>query len=373
MKFNSDGKFKIMQITDMQEIPSVSQDTINLLEAALEAEKPDLVVYTGDQIKGYGVTYKGKGAELEAAVAKTISTLLEPATKRGIPFAVTFGNHDRQVGISNKDQFEHIYKKLPGCIGEQAPGIDGGGTYNITLQASDNSGRDVFNIYLFDSGTDAKGGGYEPFDEKITEWYCKTRDSLKEKNGAFVPSIVFQHIPMPEYYNVLKRVKKSEKGAVRAYRTHKNEYYKLGPTCRAGDMLEEPPSIPDINSGEFAALAEKGDVVGVYVGHDHKNSFVGRYKNIDLGFTQSSGFNVYGNRTKRGVRLFVIEENSPEKYETYTRTYEQLVGTKVSRPVFDYLSSKAPATVDAAIPLIIKTVLGIAGIAALIIILANIL
>ena len=65
-------KFKIMQITDIQEIPAVSPDTTALLEAAVEAENPDLVVYTGDQIKGYGVTYKGKGKELENAVAQTI-------------------------------------------------------------------------------------------------------------------------------------------------------------------------------------------------------------------------------------------------------------------------------------------------------------
>ena len=44
-----------MQITDIQEIPAVSPDTTALLEAAIEAENPDLVVYTGDQIKGYGV------------------------------------------------------------------------------------------------------------------------------------------------------------------------------------------------------------------------------------------------------------------------------------------------------------------------------
>ena len=56
MKFNKDGKFKIMQITDIQEIYNVSNDTLKLLEAAVEKEKPDLVVYTGDQIKGYGVT-----------------------------------------------------------------------------------------------------------------------------------------------------------------------------------------------------------------------------------------------------------------------------------------------------------------------------
>ncbi len=77
-------------------------------------------------------------------------------TKRGIPFAVTFGNHDCQVGISNQDQFYHIYKRLPNCIGEQAEGIDGGGTCAIPIEASDGSGRDVFELYLFDSGTDAR-------------------------------------------------------------------------------------------------------------------------------------------------------------------------------------------------------------------------
>ena len=231
----------------------------------------------------------------------------------------------------------------------------------------------IFNLYLFDSGTDAKGGGYEAFDKNIIEWYKKTRDELKEKNGNFVPSIVFQHIPLPEYYNVLKQVKKNEKGAIQAFRTHKNEFYKLGDTCRKGDMLEEPPSIPDINNGEFDAISEKGDVLAVFVGHDHKNSFVGRYKNVDLGFTQSSGFNVYGNRTKRGVRCFVLDESKPNSYETYTRTYEELVGTKVSRPVFDFISSKAPATVDAAIPMIIKAVGVIAAVIILIILLTKLL
>ena len=374
MRFTKGKKFKIMQITDIQEIPAVSPDTTALLEAAIEAENPDLVVYTGDQIKGYGVTYKGKGKELENAVAQTIYKLLEPVTKRNIPFAVTFGNHDRQVGISNKDQFEDIYKALHNCMGEQPAELsEGGGTCCIPIKASDGSNRDVFNLYLFDSGTDAKGGGYEPFDVKIIDWYKKTREKLKAENGAYVPSIVFQHIPLCEYYNVLKQVKKTTKGAIRAFRTHKNEYYVLGDTCRKGDMLLEPPSIPNENTGEFDAISEKGDVMAVFVGHDHKNSFVGRYKNVDLGFTQSSGFNVYGNRTKRGVRIIELDENKPGEYETYTRTFDELVGTKVHKPVYDYLSSKAPETVDAAIPMIEKALAIIAAIVAVIILLAKFL
>ena len=374
MRFTKGKKFKIMQITDIQEIPAVSPDTTALLEAAIEAENPDLVVYTGDQIKGYGVTYKGKGKELENAVAQTIYKLLEPVTKRNIPFAVTFGNHDRQVGISNKDQFEDIYKALPNCMGEQPAELsEGGGTCFIPIKASDGSNRDVFNLYLFDSGTDAKGGGYEPFDVRIIDWYKQTREKLKAENSAYVPSIVFQHIPLCEYYNVLKQVKKTTKGAIRAFRTHKNEYYVLGDTCRKGDILLEPPSIPNENTGEFDAISEKGDVMAVFVGHDHKNSFVGRYKNVDLGFTQSSGFNVYGNRTKRGVRIIELDENKPGEYETYTRTFDELVGTKVHKPLYDYFSSKAPETVDAAIPMIEKALAIIAAIVAVIILLAKFL
>ena len=263
MRFNSDGKFKIMQITDIQEIPDVSPDTIKLINAALEEEKPDLVVLTGDQIKGYGVSYKGKGDALIESVAETVGKLLKPVTDRHIPFAVTFGNHDRQVGISNKDQFEKIYKASPGCVGEQAEGIDGGGTYNIPILSSDGE-RTAFNLYLFDSGTDAKGGGYEPFDPQIIDWYRKKRDELKAQNGDYIPSLVFQHIPMFEHYNVLKRVGKREKGAIPAFRIHKGEHYKIDETkCVEGSVLLEPPSIPDINTGEFEALSEKGDVLGV--------------------------------------------------------------------------------------------------------------
>lgn len=371
MRFGKDGKFKIMQITDMQEVVKVSPDTEKLIEAAVEAEKPDLVVYTGDQIKGYGVTYKGMGSELVNNVSKTVARLLKPVTKRNIPFAVTFGNHDRQVGISNKDQFEKIYKALPNCVGEQAEGIDGGGTCNITVKSSDGE-KDAFNVYLFDSGTDAKGGGYEPFDEKIISWYRNKREELKEKNGEYVASLVFQHIPMFEHYNVLKRVKKSEKGAVPAFRIHKGEYYKIDETkCVKGSVLLEPPSIPDVNTGEFDALKEKGEVLGVYVGHDHKNSYVGNYEGIDLGFTQSSGFNVYGNGKQRGVRCFVIDENNPKEYETYTKTYEQLCDGKLQKPVLDAIWKVVPTTVDMAKPMIAKAVAALAAVVAVIVILVK--
>lgn len=53
MKFREDGTFHILHITDIQEIPEVAEDTLTLMRRALDAAKPDLVVFTGDQLKGY--------------------------------------------------------------------------------------------------------------------------------------------------------------------------------------------------------------------------------------------------------------------------------------------------------------------------------
>ena len=46
--------FKILQIADTQEGRKVSPDTLALINAALDREEPDLVVYSGDQIWGRG-------------------------------------------------------------------------------------------------------------------------------------------------------------------------------------------------------------------------------------------------------------------------------------------------------------------------------
>ena len=191
MRFNKDKTFKIMQITDMQEIPAISPDTMKLLDAAVEAEKPDLVVYTGDQIKGYGVTYKGKGKELENAVKSTVQKLLEPVTKRGIPYAVTFGNHDRQVCISNKDQFEHIYKTLGICIGEQAEGIDGGGTYNIPIKSSDGCDRDVANLYLLTAEQTQRAADMSRSTLPLSNGTKKRVTNLKTKTATMFRQLFF--------------------------------------------------------------------------------------------------------------------------------------------------------------------------------------
>ena len=86
LHFNNEN-FKIMQITDTQEVFRVNPDTIKLISLALEREKPDLVVFTGDQIKGYSSSFKG---DTKKKVTHTLAEIFSPVIERGIPFKATF-------------------------------------------------------------------------------------------------------------------------------------------------------------------------------------------------------------------------------------------------------------------------------------------
>ncbi len=52
LQFDTQGKFTVMQVTDIQDDESVATGTIELLNRALARYSPDLVVLTGDNVSG---------------------------------------------------------------------------------------------------------------------------------------------------------------------------------------------------------------------------------------------------------------------------------------------------------------------------------
>ena len=325
------GNFRIMQIADTQEIPSVSPNTIKLIEAALDKEKPDLVVFTGDQIKGYSTFFMGEKGKKN--IVSTLKTLIKPLEERNIPFTMTFGNHDGEAALRNNEQFE-IYKESPMFVYADSVSENDKATFCLNIS-------DKFLVYLFDTHSRAEGGGYSGINQEQIDWYRSVRDSYESP----LPSLAFQHIPTPEFFDVIKQVKRFTKGCVRAYGDHKNEFYALDPNnSRKGDFMGESPAAPYKNSGEIDAFLEKKEMLGVYVGHDHNNSFVANYKGIDLGYTQGAGFNVYGPGYKRGVRILDINENGT--YETRTSTFGELCGKEIKNKPKFAIYSYAPTNVS---------------------------
>ena len=351
LKFNN-GKFRIMQIADTQDTNKTAPATVEFIRYALKTVKPDLVVFTGDQIKGYGVNLAV--GDRKKNVACAINNLLKPLDEAGGPFTFVFGNHDdTSFSISKQEQFE-VYKSHANCLAFNADdSIDGYCNHNLEILGED--GKTKLNVYLIDSLSMSAGGSCAHVSENQLDWYRKTRDSLKERYGDYVPSIVFQHIPVPEIYELLKEVPRGTKGSAKGYRKYNGKYFALNPETTVIDdrsFIGETPSVPDINGGEFDALHEKGDVFGAFFGHDHNNSFVGEYKGIKMGYCQGCGFNIYGPAKNRGVRIYDFNEENPADFETSTLTVADIenfdVGNRLKYAAYTY----APSSVDSVKPYI---------------------
>ena len=347
------GIFRIMQIADVQEGAKVSPDTLDLINAALDKETPDLVVFSGDQIWGRS-NFKGSKETVERVLREIIS----PVSSRGIPFSICFGNHDRQVGVSNEEQLE-IYKKIDGFIGDSAPDTDGCANHVIEIAQGDEI---KYLLYLIDSHTNLTIG-YDHVHENQIEWYRRTRDEYEAKNGGVIPSVVIQHIPVPEVMELLLEVKKNTKGAVQGFRNHAGKWYILNKDkINEGGFMKESPADPMENGGEFAAMTEKGDVKGIYFGHDHNNSFNGKVNGVDIGYTQGAGFHVYGPGLDRGVRI--INLHTDGTLDTHDLRYRDLVGKTVKEKLRYAILQLMPTNVFDAVSRGVKAIAVLLGIIA---------
>lgn len=352
LRFNKDGKFKIMQISDTQDIDIPREATIMFMEKALDAEKPDLVVFTGDQLAG------GK-IETAEGVYAGIKAIVQPVVDRGIPFTVVFGNHDSDDGcpVSRDEQFAY-YQTFPGCLAYDAvPEMYGTGTHNLPIYASEGN-ETKFNLWMIDSNDyDRENGGYDYVHQDQIDWYENTSKALEAKEGHLVPSIVFQHIIVPEVAELLVDSPFSGENALSKKINGENKLLMLKPGKASGILLEFPcPS--DTNSGQFASWKARGDVIAATFGHDHINTFVGNVDGIDLVMCPGVTFQSYGRYITRAVRIFELDENDPWSYDTHLYKYTDAFGWGLYSW---YVGAKYGQSPVMWIPIALAGVLGVAA------------
>lgn len=357
LKFKN-GKFRIMQIADTQDTSMTSPDTVEFIRQALKKAEPDLVVFSGDQLKGYGFTFYVGNREENPKIA--IDNILKPLDEAGVPFTFVFGNHDDQCAANKEEQMK-IYRSHDNCLAYNSDdSIDGYGNHNLLVY--DENDNPKLNVLLIDSLSMKFNGQCSPVSEGQINWYRWLREKLKTDYGDYVPTIMFQHIPVPEMWNLLKEVPK-QKGVATGYRDRAGKFYDINPECcevNDRSFLWETPATPKVNTGEFDALSEKGEVFAMFFGHDHNNSLVGEYKGIKMGYTQGCGFNVYGPAEKRGVRIFDFCEDDVKNFETTTIEIKDLPDFKIQNKCRYNAYTYAPNSFDAAVPLIKKAAAGLA-------------
>ena len=311
-----DGKFKIMLLGDLHDCYDMKtnnaaekmDDTLALIGKAVKELKPDLVIYMGDNAR----------ASTEYEMRAVISRITYPVSVSDTPFDLAFGNHDRECEVDLPTQLK-LYREHENCYAFNADdGLSGYGNHNLVIKSGDGE-KDIFNLWFIDSHSlysDRSKSYYDAVHEDQIEWYKKTAKELADKNGGKVlPSLLFQHIPVPEEYELLREAKPYEKlDSVQGHKTYSDKYYMLKPEVEG--YLGEGPAVPDFNSGEFAAWKETGDVLGAFFGHDHMNDFAGYVDGILLAQCKTAGFRVYTDGCRSGVRLITLEENNPENVQT---------------------------------------------------------
>ena len=322
LRFNDDGSFRVMMLTDFQDIDFCSRKSADFLDRVLDYAKPDLVVLGGDQLSD---DFK---LATPLRVAKALQNILKPMNDRQIPFLFAFGNHDhdRNALMTNAKQAA-LYYRYDYCFAAR----DGFGpsTYNKLVYSSDGL-RPVFNIYVMDTNNKntADGGKWDGVHADQVAWYKAKSDELKALNGGqILPSILFQHIPVKEIFEFFTEVPEGTPGALSKPSLGVDGYYVLDPdrmiseTWRMGEL--PGCEILTRSTGQYEAWLEKGDLtLGAFFGHDHVNDFVGVTKDgIRLGYTGGFGFATYGMDDERCVKIFDFDENDVEGYTFHTLRY----------------------------------------------------
>lgn len=322
LQYNEDGTFRIMQVADMQDFAAMKPITKKLLRKALDTCKPDLIVLTGDNISSSSGTFT-----LAAAAIHQFMSIFE---EYGIPVVMTYGNHDDENTLATKAYQLSVYERYScfiGCAGEDF-GKDNLCTYYVPIYSSTDKNEMVSNVWIVDSGSyneDADNaiaendlGGYACVKKNQIQWYKETSEKLEAQYGRKIPSLVFQHIVVPEIWDALEEVPSGTAGSY----GHSGKTLAL-PEGTNG-VLGECPCPPAYSNGEFQTMVERGDVMAMFFGHDHTNTYeIEDYQGIDLINTAGVGFNSY-NSIDVGVRIIDLNENDPWSYETEMLSYFEL-------------------------------------------------
>lgn len=297
LHFDQNGKFRILNFSDIQDNESLDERVKTFLRQAVYAAQPDLIVLTGDNIFGTKIS----SANTQTAIAEFM-TIFESL---GVPVAIVFGNHDDEGGTSKETQMQYYNNYSVSISHDEGSSMDGCGTYNVPIYGSTETDKVKFNLWMFDTGSNSSSG-YDHMRDNQLNWYVAKSNELKAANGGrLVPSIAFQHIIVKEIFDALKKVSIGTSGAVR----YNLSYYVLPDSAAPGSVMNEHPC-PSSSGNEFSVVKQQGDVLAIVCGHDHINQFIVPHQGINLINTPGVGFYSYGDDALRGARIIDLDEQT---------------------------------------------------------------
>ena len=312
--FTTDRDFKVMHLTDIHIgggflSARTDRQVINAVAAMVSAEKPDLVIITGDI--AFPVPWTGTNNNEYAH-----SFFIRLMERLGIAWTVSLGNHDSEAyNLYGREYVARMYDtaRLEHCLFSSAD-VSGYGNHVITVRNSDGIVTDSFFVLDSHSYTDKDPFGliwdYDYIKEDQIEWYRECVELYSAQNAsrinelaldgvgtdysAFltVPSELFFHIPLREvkyaYDEYIGAGRESTDDTV-YIEGHDGETDEIVYCSRTDEQL-------------FETALELGSTRAMLYGHDHLNNFVLEYKGIILSYGYSMDYLAYSGIAGKGYQ-----------------------------------------------------------------------
>lgn len=314
--FTTDEDFKVLHLTDIHITGGVinagkDKRAINAVAAMITAEKPDLVIVTGDI--SYAVPWCGTinnkyGHEYFIRLMENL----------GVYWTVTLGNHDSEgYNYYKRSSVAAMYedKDLKYCLFDKGPSeIYGEGNHVINIKNS--LGLVTKSFIMMDSnaytGDDPLGllWHYDNIHENQIKWYKETVEyynsynksllsSLDEtsrpaniSNFETVQSLLFFHIPLKEVRNA------------HSYYVNNDSQNTAITSFISGNIGEDEPYVycSETDDNMFETIRELNSTKALFYGHDHLNNLVLNYKGIILSYGYSIDYSAYSEIDKQGYQ-----------------------------------------------------------------------
>ena len=326
------GELKILQLADVQikimdesckdltksekQFPCSGRNTTAFIRRLIEYDRPDLVIFTGDNVLGSRSDMQSQKIMLE---------ITDSVASAGIPFAVIIGNHDVELPWMSVSAL-HEFMRHNRSQGGGGAILSGNGLIKII-----DDQKTILHIHLFDymhrhcifcyngvHARDGEAGPYHPITDSQIDWF-------KQSSDPNVTSIAFAHIPLQEYDDLVQAWSQSNMSKVSGF-SFERVYY-------------------GTPSNLYQTLQAR-NVKLLSVGHDHTNDFCARENGgVYLCYAGGVGYTTYGRAGwPRRARMIIVKQ---QRSLTRIRTYKILDDANLTHVNDEYIEESLQDTAQA--------------------------
>ncbi|MBQ0009014.1 MAG: metallophosphoesterase, partial [Firmicutes bacterium] len=308
--------FRILQLCDIHLSQSdIYEKHFKLIGKTIKDANANLIVLNGDSF-----TYADKG------VATKLFSFID---SYNIPWTFTYGNHDDQGYFPDTylqeilDTNAKLFKNVK-FINLPDDDVTGRSNFVINIYDRVHNGEkyvneDLFQVYLMESHSyNFDTIEYDFIKQDQIDWYERMVKYESANEGHVVPSAMYFHIPLPEFFTAWNDAKDGKE----------NAKVILGTTDEFGGG-----PLPSTDTHLFSKVEELGSTIAISCAHDHINDSVINYKvkgekDVALCFGVHSTDRIYYDSAKLGGQVIVVDHSDPWHltFENIYHSYSEVEG-----------------------------------------------